>query len=80
MQESFSKRCALTPKMYDHKEPKNCPVSMLDNITEPDIAYDKCHHLLNPFKSNETSHFISNGPVNFSLQGCWVFFSFLFKF
>ena len=30
---------------------------MLYNIAEPDKAYDKCHHLLNPFKSNETSHF-----------------------
>ena len=36
---------------------KNCPVSMLYNIAEPDKAYDKCHHLLNPFTSNETSHF-----------------------
>ena len=30
---------------------------MIYNIAEPDKAYDKCHHLLNPFKSNETSHF-----------------------
>ena len=30
---------------------------MLYNIGEPDNAHDKCHHLLNPFKSNETSHF-----------------------
>ena len=30
---------------------------MLYNIAEPDKAYDKCHHLLNPFKSNETLHF-----------------------
>ena len=28
------------------------------NISEPDKAYDKCHHLLSSFKSNETSHFI----------------------
>ena len=30
---------------------------MLYNIAEPDKVYDKCHHLLNPFTSNETSHF-----------------------
>ena len=36
---------------------KNCPVSMPYNIAEPDNAYDKCHHLLKQFKSNETSHF-----------------------
>ena len=30
---------------------------MLYNIAEPNKAYDKCHHLLNPSKSNETSHF-----------------------
>ena len=30
---------------------------MLYNIAEPDKAYDKRHHLLNPFTSNETSHF-----------------------
>ena len=38
-------------------EKKNCPVSMPYNIAEPDKAYDKCHHILNPFKSNETSNF-----------------------
>ena len=27
------------------------------NIAEPDKAYDKCHYILNPFKSNETYHF-----------------------
>ena len=43
--------------MYHHEEPwKNCPISMLYNIAESDNVYDKCHHLLNPFKSNETSH------------------------
>ena len=36
---------------------KNCLVSMLHNIGEPDKAHDKYHHLLNPFKSNETPHF-----------------------
>ena len=36
---------------------KNCPVSMPYNIAEPDKAYDKCHYILNPFKSNETYHF-----------------------
>ena len=44
--------------MYDKKEPcKYCPVLMLYNIAEPEKANDKCHHLFNPFKSNETSHF-----------------------
>ena len=44
--------------MCDHKEPwKKNSVSMPYNIAEPDKAYDKCHHLLNPFKSNEVSHF-----------------------
>ena len=43
--------------MYNHKEPlKKYPVSMLYNIAKPEKACDKCHHLLNPFKSNETSH------------------------
>ena len=46
--------------MNDHTEPwKNCPVSMPYNIAETDKAYmyDKCHHILNHFKSNETSNF-----------------------
>ena len=44
--------------MYDHKEPwKNCLFSMHHKIAEPDKAYDKCHYLHNPFKSNEFSHF-----------------------
>ena len=47
---------------------------MRNNIAEPDKAYDKCHHVLNPFKSNETSYFLSNEPVYFRLQGCWVLF------
>ena len=65
----------MTSKMYNHKEPwKNYPVSMLYNIAEPDKAYDKCHHLLNLFKSNETSHFCQMD------QPIFVFFSFLFKF
>ena len=52
---------------------KNCPVPMLHNIAEPDKAYDKCHHLLNPFNSNETFQLLSNGPVHF-FRVFWVFF------
>ena len=36
------------------------------NIAEPDKAYDKCHQLLNPFKSNETSHFYQMSPFSSS--------------
>ena len=67
--------------MYDHKEPwKNCPVLMPYNIAEPDKAYAKCHHLLNPFMSNETSHFyqMDQSILVFMVVGCC--FSFLFKF
>ena len=52
---------------------------MLYNIAEPEKAYDKCHHLRNPFMSNKTSHFLSNGPVHFRLQGCWVLFFILIQ-
>ena len=45
--------------MYNPKEPwEKYPVSILYNIAEPDKAYDKCHHHLNPFKSNELPTFI----------------------
>ena len=57
MQESFSKWQVLTSKKNDHKNLENCPVLMPYNIAERDKAYDKCHHLLNPFKSNEISCF-----------------------
>ena len=46
---------------------------MVFNIAEPDKAYDKCHNLLNPFKSNVTSHFYQ---MDQSIFRC---FSFLFK-
>ena len=36
---------------------KNCPVSMLYYIAEADKAYDECHHLLNPFMSNESNFY-----------------------
>ena len=52
---------------------------MLYNIGEPDKAYDICHHLLNPFKPNETSHILSNGPVHFLLQGCCLLFLILIQ-
>ena len=48
---------------------------MLYNIAEPDKAYDKCHHLLNPFKLNEiptfikwTSPFSSSGLLGIVFQ------------
>ena len=67
--------------MYIFKEPwEKYPVSMLYNIAEPDKAYDKCHHLLNSFKSNEISHFYQ---MNQSILVCKVVgccFSFSFKF
>ena len=53
---------------------------MLYNIAEPDKAYDKCYHLLNPFKPNETSHFYQMDPSIFILRVDGCCFSFLFKF
>ena len=48
---------------------------MLYNIAEPEKAYDKCHHLLNPFKLNETSHFyqMDQSIFVFRVVGCWFF-------
>ena len=45
--------------MYDHKEPLEniCSFPMLHIIAQHDKAYDKCHHLLDPFKSNGTVYF-----------------------
>ena len=45
------------------------------NIAETDTAYDKCHHLLKPFKSNGTSH-LYQMDHSFSSSGllCVVFF------
>ena len=62
--------------MYNHKEPwKKYPVTMLYNITEPDKAYAKCHHLLYPIKSNETSHFyqMNQSIFVFRVVGCCFF-------
>ena len=53
---------------------------MLYNIAEPDKAYDKCHHLLNPFKSNKTSHFYQKDQSTFVFRVVECCFSFLFKF
>ena len=50
------------------------------NIAEPDKAYDKCHHILNPFKSNETSHFYQMDQSIFVFRVVGYCFSFLFKF
>ena len=69
----------MTSKMYNHKEPwKNCSVSMLYNIAEPDKAYDKCHHLLNLFKSNETSNLcqMDESIFVFRVFGCCFFHSY----
>ena len=67
--------------MYNHKDPwKKYSVSMLYYIAEPDKAYDKCHHLLIPFKSNETSHFYQMDQSFFVFRVLGCCFSFLFIF
>ena len=55
---------------------------MLFNIGEPDKAYDKkkWHHLLNPFKSNKTSHFYQMDQSIFVFRVGGYCFLFLFKF
>ena len=53
---------------------------MLYNIAEPDKAYDKCHHLLNPFKSNEISHFYQMDQSIFVFRVFGCCFSFLLNF
>ena len=67
--------------MYKHKEPwEKYPVSMLYNIAEPDKAYDKCHHLHNPFKSMKlptfikwTSPFSSSGFLDVVIRSYSIF-------
>ena len=78
MQESFSKWQVLTSKKNDHKNLENCPVLMPYNIAERDKAYDKCHHLLNPFKSNEISCFnqMDQSIFVFRVIGCSLFYSY----
>ena len=67
--------------MYTYKEPwEKYPVSMLYKIAKPDKAYDKCHHLLYSFKSNEISHFYQMDQSNFVFRVIGCCFSFLFKF
>ena len=67
--------------MDNHKEPwKKYPVSMFYNFAEPDKAYDKYHHLLNPFKSNKTSHFYQMDQYIFVFMVVGCCFLFLFKF
>ena len=76
MQESFSKLYALTSKMYNHKGySKKYRVSKLYNIAEPDKAYDEYLYLLNPLKSNETSHIYKMDQSNFRLHVCFSFLS-----
>ena len=53
---------------------------MLYNIAEPDNAYDKWHHLLNHFKSKETSHFYQMDQSIFVFRVVGCCFSFLFNF
>ena len=52
---------------------------MLYNIAEPDKAYDECHHILNPFKSNETSHFYQMNQSIFVFRVVGCCYSFLSK-
>ena len=47
---------------------------MLYNIAELDKAYDKCHCPLNPFKSNETSHFYKMDQSIFIFRVYVLFF------
>ena len=49
---------------------------MFYNIAESDKVYDKCHHLLNPFKSKETSHFyqMDQSISSSGMLGVVVFF------
>ena len=49
---------------------------MLYYIEEPDKAYVKCHHPLNPFKSNETSHFYQMNQLIFVFMVAGCCFSF----
>ena len=66
--------------MYNHKEPlKKIPVSILYNIAEPHKAYVKSIHLLNRFKSNETSHFYRMDQSIFVIRVVGCCFSFLFN-
>ena len=51
---------------------------MFYNIAEPDKAYNKC--LINPFKSNETSHFYQMDQSIFVFRVVGCCFSSLFKF
>ena len=50
------------------------------NIAEPDKAYDKCHHILNSFKLNETSHFYQMDQSIFVSMVVGNCFPFLFTF
>ena len=54
------------------------PVFKLYNVAEPDKAYDKRHHLLNPFKSKETSHLhqMDQSIFVFRVGGCCFFYSY----
>ena len=57
---------------------KNCPVSMLYNIAEPDKVYDKCHHLLNHLRRLKFPTFIKwTSP--FSSSGLLVLFFILIQ-
>ena len=52
---------------------------MFYNIAESDKVYDKYLHLLNPFKSKETSHFYQMDQSILS-SGMLGVFLFLFNF
>ena len=49
------------------------------STTEP-LGSLQCHHILNPFKSNETSHFYQMDQSIFVFRVVGCCFSFLFKF
>ena len=49
------------------------------NIAEPDKAYDKCHHILNPFESNETSHLYQMDQSIFVIMVVGYCLSLLYK-
>ena len=52
---------------------------MVYNIEKPDKALDQCHHLLNPFKSNETSHFYQMDQTIFIFRVVGVLFFILIQ-
>ena len=72
---------AQGPQLSDAGEAGTCGISVSSQALyhcAPYKAYDKCHHILNPFKSNETSHFYQSIFV-FRVVGCCFLILFKFK-